>query len=259
MRRLHLFALLPGLFISSGLVGHADESFTGILAYEVAYEKTTTALRYYSDGEHLRIEAGAEGNPHLIWLAEVEDVEGIVLLSPFNKSYTIEPAGPIGRPGHSLEGAAEGRKKERKEAPINIPEPLEETVMGLDGLHYSLETEGPDTDVWILKNALPFPISVLRLWTDLSEAAPAILRICNEHQAIPIRVERVNWRGKSIFSMNLVRVETGVPPAELFTIPEEYSRTQMSGQRGGNQRGGKPGGGSDRRGPPPGSGGGRPR
>ena len=64
-------SLLAGLLALSlqGSLQAEDQETTflrGTLIFEVEYEDIVTPMRYYSDGKHLRVELGEDGDPYLV-------------------------------------------------------------------------------------------------------------------------------------------------------------------------------------------------
>lgn len=225
------------------------QSFIGTLHYEVAYEDITTPLRYYSDGTHVRIELGSEGTPYRVWLRGLEGVDGVAVLSPFKMSYVIESDRPE-RPRGSRESppAAEKEQSERREG-------VQTELEGLACLQMELPTDGPNTELWILENALPFPSGVLRSWSGLREPERDIARCCRDHKGVPLQIERRNWLGRSVFSIQLKNVLTNVPPPALFVLPENYDQVGSVSVGGPGGQGGRRSPPSGDRGPPSGGGG----
>ncbi|MEX0321929.1 MAG: DUF4412 domain-containing protein [Puniceicoccaceae bacterium] len=232
-------------------------TFVGTLEFEVKHDNISMPLRYYSDGKHLRIELGKEGQPSRVWLTGLEELDGVVAISPIKMSYTLEPDRPMRQRGPRGDGS-EGDKERPREAPgfADLPEPEITEVNGLPCRRYILKTEGPDTELWVLENAQPFPMAVMSMWSGLRDALPQVSKACREADGLPLQVLRKNWRGKEQFSIKLVSTSLEMPEASMFSIPAGYFRTRSSSRMsggGGARSGGRPSGGG--RGGP---GGGRP-
>ncbi len=224
--------------------------FVGMLHFEVTHDSVTMPLRYYSNGRQLRIELGKEGQPSRIWIMGLEELEGVVAISPIKMSYTLETnreMRPRGSRGNQPERS--GDQKERPPEMTTLPEADVTELMGLPCRRYLLKTEGPNTELWVLENAQPFPMAVMGMWSGLRDAMPQVSQACREANGLPLQVLRKNWRGKELFAITLKSVNSEVPGPELFTIPEDYFRTRTSSRMGG---------GGSRSGERPSGGGGRP-
>lgn len=226
--------------------------FVGSLSFEVKHGSVSMPLRYYSDGKHVRIELGKEGQPSRIWLSGLDEMAGVVAISPLKMSYTLEQDRPIRRGSPRGESPSEAHDRSGpKPGQVVLPEPEITDLSGLPCRRYLLKTDGPDTEVWVLENALPIPVVVLSMWSGLREALPQVSQSCMETNGLPLQVFRKNWRGKQQFSITLVDSDLQVPVASLFAIPQDYFRTKPTGRMG--TVGGRPGGsgrpGSGRKGP----------
>lgn len=212
------------LFLAlAALPAQADspDRFVGTLTFEVSDGKLKTPVRYYSDGKRLRVEMGSSGMPSRIWLSGMADVEGALALSPFKKTYTIEQDELILPYGLTVKGR--GNSSENRK-PVVLPAPDRTQIKGLDCFHFTIEAEGPATDVWVLPMAVPMPLTVFGVWPDFIEAAPAVAKATRSLNGLPLKIERRNWRGKRIFSLKLIDVAPGLPEDVEFLLPEGYSR-----------------------------------
>lgn len=227
-----------------------DESvttFVGTLEFEVKHDNIGMPLRYYSDGKQLRIELGKAGQPSRVWLTGLDELDGVVAISPIKMSYTLEPDRSMRQRGPREDRDENNRNRPREASGFaDLPEPEITELNGLPCRRYVLKTEGPDTELWVLENAQPFPMAVMSMWSGLRDALPLVATACREANGLPLQVMRKNWRGKEQFSISLVSISLEIPEATLFTIPEGYFRTRSSGRMGAGgvpRSSGRPGGG----------------
>lgn len=221
-------------------------AFTGTLSFEVKHDNVSMPLRYYCDGKRLRIELGKAGQPSRVWLTGIEGMEGIVTISPIKLSYTLEPDRMMKPRGSRGEGAQADDPRRRDPSKLEpLPDPEITELDGLPCRRYFLTTEGPDTELWVLENALPLPMTVMSMWSGLRDALPQVAEACRSANGMPIQVSRKNWRGKEQFSIKLQSVDVASPNPELFTIPDGYFRTRSATRMGAGKAraGGRPGGG----------------
>jgi hypothetical protein len=230
-----LSALLAACAVSLSAQVNPPDRFVGTLTFEASDGKLTSPVRYYSDGERLRIEMGSPEMPSRIWLYGVTDVEGVLALSPFKKTYTIEQDELV--LPHGLTRKERSKSKDKRK-PVIIPEPEPAQLLGLDCQYFRLETEGGDTEVWVLPNAVTIPLTVFGVWRDFIEAAPDIAKAIHSQKGLPLKIERDNWRGKALFSLTLTAVDTSPPDPARFVLPEDYSRGGAAAQLRRNQRDG---------------------
>ncbi len=218
----------------------ANQVLTGTLRFEVEYEGMVTPMRYYSDGKHLRVELGEEGDPYLIWIRGIEGMDGIAALSPMEKNYSVEFDGPPMWDRLNNDGSIDKRRRPKDP---ELPDGKPETYKGFTCIRYELKTDGPDTTVIMLENAEPLPFLVTRLWKNLADAAPHLQLLARRHNGIPLMIERKKWSKRPFFSLQLVSHDASDPNPALFNIPEGYY--QIASQIRSNRRGGGggPGGG----------------
>jgi hypothetical protein len=214
----------------------------GTLTFEVEYDGVSTPMRYYSDGKLLKVELGQPGDPYLIWIRGIEELDGVAILNPIKKNYSVEFDGP---PINGLLMSDGEIRDRRKKKDVILPKGSATELMGMKCIQYDLNTDGPDTKVWMLENAQPLPYQVTQLWENLWDAAPHISKLSVQHNGVPIQIERKNWRGKYYFGLLLKGFDSKLPPVGTFKIPQDYYKvaSQVRGGRGGASRGEKPGGG----------------
>ena len=180
-----LCCLIPLSVIS--LVSAQEEPsglLVGTLTFEVEYDDVTTPMRYYSDGKLLKVELGEPGDPYLIWIRGLEEIDGVAILNPIEKSYSVEFDGP------PIDGMlmSDGEiRKRRQKKDVILPEGTATELMGLQCVQYELNTDGPDTKVWMLENAQFLPYQVTRLWKNLWDASPHLVKLSMQHKVLKLR------------------------------------------------------------------------
>jgi hypothetical protein len=217
----HLLPLLLSILVGFPAQAAATDHFVGTLTFEVSDGKLKTPVRYTSDGERLRVEIGSPGIPSRIWLYGVKDIEGVLALSPFKKTYTIEQDEIVLPYGMTLKGRT-NEPRDRK--PVVLPEPVEAELKGFQCLRFDLKTDGPDAKVWVLPNAVHMPLTVFGAWPDYLTAAPPIAKAIRSQNGLPLKIECRNWRGKTVFRLDLKNVDRSPPDPSSFAMPDGYSR-----------------------------------
>lgn len=229
-----VLALLAGGSVSAQ--ESAGKPLVGSMRFEIEYDDIVTPMRYFSDGERMRVELGEPGDPYLIWIRGASGTDGIAILSPMNKNYSIEFDGPPIDDWLKNDGSIEKRRKPKE---IILPKGVPQEYKGFQCIEYKLDTDGPDTGVWMLSNAQKLPFQLLQIWESLYDASRHIWKLSQEQNGIPLKIERKNWRGKAYFSLQLRDHDTTVPSKDVFSIPEGYH--QIASQvRGGRRIGGGP-------------------
>jgi hypothetical protein len=227
--------LLTGFSLSPIAQADSPDRFVGTLTFEVSDGKLTTPVRYYSDGERLRVEMGSKEMPSRIWLSGVDEVEGVLALSPFKKTYTIEQDEIVLPYGMTREGRTKS-PEDRK--PVILPDPKTADVKGLDCVRFKLDTDGPAAEVWVLPNSVPIPLTVFGIWPDFLEAAPSIAKAIRSQNGLPLKIELRNWRGKALFALELTSVDASPPDPARFAMPDGYSRGGAAARLRNRQRDG---------------------
>ena len=227
--------LLPGIMSADD---HEPGRLMGTLLFEVEYDGMITPMRYYADGKHLRVELGEAGDPYLIWIRGIEGMDGIAALSPLEKNYSVEFDGPPMWDRLNNDGSIDKRRRPKDP---DLPQGKPETYMGFNCIRYELNTDGPDTTVLMLDNAQPLPFLVTRLWKNLADASRHLHLLAQQHNGIPLMIERKKWSKRAFFSLKLVSHDPEVPNPSIFTIPKGYY--QVAAQIRGNPRGGGSGDG----------------
>ena len=231
-----LLTLLGSVFVTAQ--DPDSKPLVGTLSFEVEYDDIATPMRYFSDGERMRVELGEPGDPYLIWIRGADGIDGMAILSPMKKNYSVEFDGPPIEEWLKNDGSLEKRRKPKE---IVLPKGVSQEYMGFDCTMYKLDTDGPDTDVLMLSNAQKFPFQLLQIWESLYDASRHIWKLSQETNGIPLKIERKNWRGKAYFSLELQTHDSKVPSQDVFSIPEDYY--QIASQiRGGRRVGSGPGG-----------------
>ena len=238
-----LLILFPSI-LNAAAGDSATASLVGTISYEVEYDDFTTPMRYYSDGERLKIELGEAGDPYLVWIRGTDGIDGVAVLSPLQKKYSVEFDGP---PMHDLLRSDGSIEKRRKPKEVTLPAGKPAELKGFNCVKYELDTDGPDTTVWMLDNAQRFPFQVTQVWKTLYDAAPHIRKLAEKHNGIPLKIERKNWRGKAYFSLEFIAHDPEKPSIDAFKIPGDYY--QIASQVRGARRPGQEGGGGEGRGP----------
>lgn len=216
-----LTLLLLSVLLAVPAQAESPGRFVGTLTFEVSDGKLKTPIRYISDGERLRVEMGSTGMPSRIWLSGVKDIEGVLALSPFKKTYTIEQDEIVLPYGLTRKGRTNDPEDR---TPVILPEPKSTELMGLECLQFKLETDGPAAKIWVLPDALPMPLTVFGIWPDFVKAAPPIAKAIRSQNGLPLKIECRNWRGKALFLLELKDVDRSAPDPSRFAMPEGYSR-----------------------------------
>lgn len=231
------FALASLMFLITAcpVITVANESnpqlLTGTLNFEVEYDRILTSMRYYSDGQHLRVELGEPGDPYLIWIRGLEGIDGIAALNPLVKNYSIEVDAPPMWDWLNNDGSIDKRRKPKE---LKLPPGTVTEYMGFQCTQYELDTDGPDTTILMLDNALPLPYLLTRLWKNLADASRHMQLLSKEHNGIPLRIERKKWSSRAFFSLQLVSHDPKLPDPSIFKIPEDYY--QVAAQIRGSRR-----------------------
>ena len=240
-------SLLAGLLALSlqGSLQAEDQETTflrGTLIFGVEYEDIVTPMRYYSDGKHLRVELGEDGDPYLVWIRGIDGMDGIAALSPIEKNYSVEFDGPPMWDWLNNDGSVDKRRRPKDP---ELPDGNRIAYLGFDCHEYDLNTDGPDTRIVMLENAQPLPYLVTRLWKNLTDASRHLQLLSERHKGIPVIIERKKWSKRAFFSLKLLSHDSRDPDPAMFSIPEGYYQvaSQIRGGRRGGSGGGKGSGG----------------